>query len=1157
MMRKVLLGALVAGFLAVAVSAAMAAPVRLARTPDYHAGKIAFSYLGDIWIVNEDGSNPWRLTDSTGRDINPRFSPDGLWIAFSSNRYGNQDVFVVSAKGGAPRRLTFHTGGDEVVGWSPDSKLVVFRASHGDGVFPGTATLYQVPAAGGAESPLPVDWGWWGSYAPDGKRFLFNRHPSVWSRKHYRGSYAADIWIADLAAKTYRQVLAGEHYNRYWPMWGPKDDIYFVGDPLPNDKAVKPGAPEVRQSRNNIYRIAASGQGQPVQVTKHADGNVFFPSMSSDGKVIVYEGDFGLWKLDTATGRATEVKVDIVSDVKEVEDEMVAIASEADSFDLSPSGKRAVISTRYQLFTIATDRGDITVIGNDKGVSRNESPQWSPDGKQIAFISDRSGRQEIWLAGPDGKNLKKVSELDTDKGPIVWAPDSKSVIYGSTDKKIYAYTLADAKTTMVTSSTLASPRGPAFSPDSKWVTFVKSDATGRSHVYVAPAAGGEERHITDDREAFSESSAVWTGDGRYIAYTVSAGTGSGVASTGGRATAQMQLTVVPLRAQDKDPLNKDIDTEEQALAAAAADRGGRAGGGGGGGAGGAGAGGAAAGGGAGAAGAAVVADVRIDWDGLAARARRIEVTGDTVGGLTAAPTGSTIAFTASSSTGGADASGMYTVNVADGSAPVRVPSAPPSADAAGGGRGAGGGGRGGGGGMVFTSDARTLFFRSGRGIYSAPIAGGGGAAASSSAAAGGRGGRGGAAPAAASAAPAASGASARQVTFTINMELDRKARRRQVFDEGWRVMKYRFYDAQMHGADWNAAKLTYGALLDNIADDDELRTVMMQMIGELNASHTGVSGGGGAPGATPPPQTRYPGFELEPDASGFYKVEHIWKDGPADHDYVKLKAGDFIVAIDDKDLKTTDNYWQRFTVAATRKFHFLVNSKPLREGAWEVVLEPMAGGAYTNAQYAKWVEDRRAMVEKLSNGEIGYAHIRAMDAPSLRQFTLDLAANRTKKALVIDQRFNGGGGIDQELLSLLVGQKYQYTRGRDAGLEVPRPLETFYGPMVVMQNERSASDAEMFPQGFKDLKLGKVIGVPTMGAVIGTGSYSLTDGSTIRTPGSGVWTARGENLENFGVQPDVYVDNGPEDFVKGRDAQIEKAVEVLKAELAAGGGKKK
>ena len=173
-----------------------------------------------------------------------------------------------------------------------------------------------------------------------------------------------------------------------------------------------------------------------------------------------------------------------------------------------------------------------------------------------------------------------------------------------------------------------------------------------------------------------------------------------------------------------------------------------------------------------------------------------------------------------------------------------------------------------------------------------------------------------------------------------------------------------------------------------------------------------------------------------------------------------------------------------------------------------------------------------------------------MDAPSLRQFQLDLAANRTKQALVIDQRFNGGGGIDQELLSILAGRKYQYTIGRDAGFEQPRP-QNFYGPMVVMQNERSASDAEMFPAGFKALGLGKVVGVPTMGAVIGTGSYTLLDGSTIRTPGSGVWTVTSQNMENYGVPPDVFVDNTPTDFAAGRDVQIEKAVEVLKADLAA------
>jgi tricorn protease len=188
------------------------------------------------------------------------------------------------------------------------------------------------------------------------------------------------------------------------------------------------------------------------------------------------------------------------------------------------------------------------------------------------------------------------------------------------------------------------------------------------------------------------------------------------------------------------------------------------------------------------------------------------------------------------------------------------------------------------------------------------------------------------------------------------------------------------------------------------------------------------------------------------------------------------------------------------------------------------------------------------MVEKLSNGEVGYLHIQAMDAPSFRKFELDLSDNRFKKALVIDQRFNGGGGIDQELLQVLGQRMYQKIQRRDS-ISEDRPQRAFFGPMVVMQNERSASDAEMFPDGFRRLGLGKLVGVPTMGAVIGTGSYQLLDGSSIRTPGAGVYTAKGENMENYGVAPDIYVDNTPADFLAGTDAQIVKAVEVLKGEI--------
>jgi tricorn protease len=1105
-----------------------AAPIKLARHPDYHGGKVVFSYLGDIWLSADDGTNVQRLTDNVARDVYPRFSPDGAWIAFSSNRNGNNDVYIVNAGGGAPKRLTYHTGNDDVVGWTRDSARVIFRAARGDGAFPSIATLYQVSVSGGQESSLGLDWGYWGSFSPDGKSMVFNRHPSTWSRRHYRGSYSADLWIADLQSKTFNKLLGDERYNRLWPMWGADGSIYFVGDPLPNERTAVPGSLEVRKSVNNIYKVPVSG-GQPVQVTRHTSGSLFWPSMSSDGKVIVYEDSFGIWKLDVSSGKTSEIKLPIATDEKENELDIEPLNGDVDSFDVSPSGRRAVISARGQILTIATERGDITRVAPDNMASRNQSPKWSPDGKFVAFVSDRSGRDEIWLSDPEGAAPKKISDLDNEKSTLVWTPDSKSLLYTASDRKLYGYSVADSRTAVLSTSDIGRIGSVAVSPDSKWLAISKQDRTLRSHVYILPAGGGEERHVSDDALLYSEANAVWTADGRYLVFTSAEGVGSGIASQGGL-NPTMGVWALSLRDQERDPSNRDIDNEAQGLAAEAAVRQntGRGGG----------------------AGTAAPVEVRIDWGGMPRRARQLSIPGALYSNLTPAPEGHSVALSVASGgaaggRGGAGAAdpnaGIYLVNVESGQL-TRVPPAPPATAGAGRGGGRGGaGGAAGGANIVFARDGRTLYFRSGTGMYAAtlnPNAGAGGNAG------GGRAGGRGAAPAAD---PAPTNATARQVTYNATIEVDQAALRSQVFNEGWRIMKHRFYDAKMHGADWNAAKATYEPLLKYLVDTEELNTVMMMMIGELNASHTGVSGGGQG-GDRTPQQTRHPGFDLVPDASGLYRIGHVYKDGPADRDYFKLKEGHYVIAIGDHELKTSENYWRYFTLGSTGKFHIVLNEKPAKEGAWTVSITPVAGGAFTDLQYAKWVDDRRAIVNKLSNGEFGYLHIRAMDAPSLRQFQLDLAANRTRKALVIDQRFNGGGGIDQELLAILAGRQYQYTIGRDAGFQQPRP-QNFYGPMVVMQNERSASDAEMFPAGFQALGLGKVVGVPTMGAVIGTGSYTLLNGAAIRTPGAGVWTVKGQNMENFGVPPDVLVDNTPADFAKGRDAQLEKAVEVLKSEL--------
>jgi tricorn protease len=364
-------------------------------------------------------------------------------------------------------------------------------------------------------------------------------------------------------------------------------------------------------------------------------------------------------------------------------------------------------------------------------------------------------------------------------------------------------------------------------------------------------------------------------------------------------------------------------------------------------------------------------------------------------------------------------------------------------------------------------------------------------------------------------------------------------------------MRNRFYDPKMHGVNWAAAKDKYEPLLAHVADQDELHNVIMQMIGEINASHTSISGGGGVPGQTQADRvtTRYPGFNLEPDASGYYKVANIYRNGPADHEYIRIEPGNFVLAVNGKAISTKENYWELFNILPGRKFEFLLNSKPSVEGAWTIAIEPLSTQQQANLDYETWVENRKRMVAKLTNSEIGYLHIRAMDAPSLERFRQDLIDNRGKKALIIDERFNGGGGIDQELLEILNQRKqYQLTRSRDS-IDVPRPFQAFFGPMAVLTNERSASDAEMFPDGFRALGLGKVIGVQTMGAVIGTGAFTLLDGSALRTPGSGVFNSKGQNMENYGVPPDIQVDNGPEDFLAGHDRQIEKAIEVLRAEI--------
>ncbi len=1111
------------------------AEIRLARHPDYHAGKIVFSYQGDLWLANDDGSGPQRLTLNRALDNHPKFSPDGKWIAFSSSRYGNADVCVMPAAGGDVKRLTYHSAPDTVVGWSRDSRRIVFSSSRGR-VFPGIPSLYEVPLAGGLEEPVPTDWGTHASYSPDGKRLAFNRHPMPWFRKHYRGSYAADLWVMDADGKNFRRLVDDKlddylRPNNMWPMWA-NGEIYFVSD---RGVTAKSGTRDVLKSTNNIWKVSDYG-GDPVQVTRHTSGSLFWPSLSSDGKVIVYEENFGLCKLDLATGQSREIKLDIVTEDRDNNIDTVTVSGECDSFHLSPTGKRAVIATHGELFTIATDRGDVRRLTTTPG-ARDTQPRWSPDGKWIAFLCDQTGREEVWVCDENGENRKQLSDADTTKGQVIWSPDSKHLLYTASDKKLHKYSFETGQTMAVASGEVIGFGGsaitsPQWSPDGKWISYTKADATLLSHVYVIPADGGKEQRVSDP-DVYSAGMAQWTPDGKRIVYL----SGMDVSNIGGgNRSATTQLQVVALTKEDREPGERGLDSEEEAVAAERQQPrrfGGRPGG---------------EGEETPKAGTNAKVEVKIDFERIGRRTRQLTRTGDSISSFTVAPDSRSVAFVTSGVEGGRRVTSIWSVQfdtqrttrLSQAAEPTPDEAAPPTPPTF---RGFGGGLSS----LQFAKDGRTLYYRQGSGIYALTVGGGPGSdtAATTPAPAGTDGPRRGGPGAA-----AASTGGGRRINFTVRVDVDYREQRRQVFQEAWRVMKHRFYDAEMHGVDWNQMKATYEPLLAHVGSSEELYDLCNMMIGELNASHTGVSGGGrrGGRGEGSATQTRHPGFELEADKSGFYRVTHVYKNGPADRDYVKINVGDYVLAVNDKDLKAGDNYWMHYTAAPTQRLEFLMNSKPTKEGAWKTKLTPTAAMAVGNLQYEKWVADRRAMVEKMTDGQVGYLHIRQMNEASLRKFERDLVELHTKKALIIDQRFNPGGNIDQELLEILGQRQYQRTRVRDS-VEVTRPLRGFFGPMVVMANERSTSDAEVFPDGFRTLKLGKVVGVTTYGAVIGTGSYSLMDGASIRTPSSGLWNVDGTNLENNGVRPDVYVDNTPEDFLRGRDAQLEKAVEVLKEQM--------
>ena len=1058
--------------------------VKLARYPHYNHGRIAFTYLADIWTANEDGKDIKRITANKARDVYPRFSPDGKAIAFSSDRNGNFDVFIIPSEGGAVKQLTFHSADDTVLGWTPDSRSVLFASSRGDDFM---GKLYTVSIDGGMERNAGADMGVNACYSPDGKKMAINRKGQVYWRKYYRGSMQTDVTVMDIAAKKFTDLTDFDGLDS-WPMWGTDGFIYFVSDREGN-------------GLTNIWRVPEAG-GKADRVTSFKTGDVRFPAISADGKVIVFEHDFGLWKLDVASRKAAPIRLDIAAETQENLAEVRDFNSQADDYDLAPSGRRIVISIHGEIFTAPTDEGDMRQLTDSP--ARDKDPVYSPDGKWVAFVSDRSGREEVYIITADGiGEPQKITDLDTLKLSMTWSPNSKEIAFTGSDSKLRKYSVESKQTTELSSSKYGNIGAPVWSPDGKWIAYSKPDYVRTSDVFLIPSTGGEERKVTFD--SFNDVNPRFTADGRKLYFVRTEGFGGG-----GQPSAQIYS--VALERQDRDPADpedrpeggelQDQTNEAVTRRVAGAQRN------------------------------APPKDINIDWSGLKRRTRQVTRMPFAVFNYALAPDNRTIVFVTTEPAGIRNVPVIYSIQE-DGRRLTRVTAGEPPAGAGGGGPGGGGGFGGGINSLSIARDGRTLFFREGSSVYSVSIAPpAAGAGAQAGAASGGR------------------ESARRRINFNARVKIDKSTEWAEMFDDAWRTMKYRFYDAEMHGKDWDAMRAKYQPLVEFVGDRQELLNIVNEMIGELNASHTG---------AAPPPRgregggvtTAHLGVELQADdAAGRYRVTHVYEEGPADKDWVKVSAGDYLIAINGKPVKAGDNYWQMLNYRLNPKVEVTFNDKPSEDGAWKSRIEPATGQAYSQLRYERWVKDRRALVDKLSNGRIGYLHIQSMNQPSLRRFEKELRENQNKEAVIIDERWNGGGNIEQELLAILVQREYQIWQPR--GTEATgRPFAGFFGPKVVVQNWRSASNSEMFPAGFRALGLGKVIGTPTTGAVIGTGSYSLIDGSTVRTPGVGVYLAdkNRTNMENYGVKPDIFVENSPEDNLAGRDRQIETAVQELLKEL--------
>jgi tricorn protease len=1075
---------------------------RLLRFPDIYKDKIVFSYAGDLWLVPSEGGVARRITTNPGLEIFPKFSPDGSRIAFTGQYDGNSNVYVIPSDGGEPKQLTFQPAPidlpermgpeNEVITWLPDGKRVLFlsrRETFNDWF----GRLFSISMDGGLPERLPIDKGGLTSFSPDGHQIAFNRifrNFRTWKR--YTGGMAQKISLYDFQTNHYEQIDSDYDGVDTSPMWH-EGTIYFDSD-------------RGTERRMNLWAYDTKTK-QVRQLTHYTDFDLNWPSLGPDS--IVFENGGFLYVMDLATEQTKKITVYMPGDLDLARKRWVSTSNLIMSADISPDGKRVAFTARGDVYTVPAKEGSVRNLTKTPGI-REDDVAWSPDGKWIAYLSDRTGEQELYLMPQDG--MGKEERITTDgtmfRMQPVWSPDSQKLAYADKSLRLFYVDIKEKKPVQIDQGKYADLTDYAWSPDSQWLTYAKAAENGFGVVYLYSL---ENKKTTPVTTSFTGSTnPQFDPDGKYL-YFLSARDYNEVLGVFDASFANpkaQRVYVVTLRSDTPSPFAPQSDEvemkkpePEKADASASkkdekrekkeGDKTGEGK-------------------------EEKKEPFRVDLEGIASRVVALPIPPGAIGSLGAAKGFvyymSAPIFGLSGPLPGEDFA-LHVFDMKERKDSVLVA-----------------GGRG----YALSFDGKKL-------LYAGP------------------GGKDGPTYGIVDATPPAAGphhpGDGALDLSGMRAEIDPRAEWKQMFDEVYRQERDYFFEPSMNGVDWAKERDKYAQLLPYVADRYDLNYLLGEFVGELSNSHTYVGGGD------------YPdlhavnvgmlGVDFDLDAaSGEYRFQKIYPGenwdaqlrSPLTEPGVNVKEGEYLAAVNGHPLRAPQSPYELLEETVGQNVTLTVNAKAGEEGSRNVIVKPIA--TEYPLRELDWIATNRKKVEQATGGRVGYIYMPNMGAEGLNEFVKQFFPQIRKEGLIFDVRYNGGGFVDQIILERL--------RRILAGVSTARNFESspvndpvFIGSMACITNEYAASDGDFFSYYFKFYKLGPLVGMRTWGGVRGIrGEIPLMDGGYVTRPEFSLYGLDSKWLiENHGVQPDIVVDNTPDQVMAGHDPQLEKTIELVMKEI--------